>query len=185
MKKSSEVFFSVFDDICDLRGEVDVIQDEDMDDCVLISSYRNTPVDGSTCTITYGLSEVSHPEWLSSRPELFMCVNSLSQEWGQALGRAVLMWRHEYLFEQGSVIHYGKPISSGSSLDCFFLYTSDLIEHEDQRVDLAGVIVNVTQAYPIFTSEISLLRRIGSSAFFWDLGVQFDDINREPAVGPN
>lgn len=183
MKKSSEVFFSAFDELCDLKGRRDIIEGSGSLGKVLISSYPDTPVDGSTCTVTYGLSEVQHPEWIGGRPELFMCVNRPSLDWGHALGLSVLTWRREYLFEQGSVIHYGKPIVSSSGMDCFFLYTSDLIAPADQRVEMGGYAVNITQAYPIYQSEVSLLREVGSSAFFWDLGIDFGNVNRQPFVG--
>lgn len=185
MKKDSEVLFSVFDGLCDLKGDVEEIEASASEDRVLISSYRDTPVEGSTCTITYGLSEIRHPEWIGGRPELFMCVNSLSPEWGRALGLSVLMWRHESLFEQGSVVHFGRPISSDSELDGFFLYASDMIDQQDQRIDLRDRVVNVTQAYPIFGAEVPLLRRIGSSAFFWDLEIDFCDVSRKPSMGFN
>jgi hypothetical protein len=130
--------------------------------------YRDTPEEGMSTTVTYGLSEAHHPDWISGRPELIITVRSTSEEWGLAAGFFAASFRGERTFEYGSLFTLDEPISTESGMSALFAFAPAILDSGRWRVELSTKTLNLIGMYPLYPGEVDLYRRIGLERF-WKL----------------
>ena len=154
----------------------------DSDLPIIVAAYDAVPEPGCLTAFTFGLSSATHPEWINSRPELVISVNSTDYAWALAMGEMVNRGRSEHLFSYGSILNFGQPVSDESAMSAFLVFACDILEDEDITVSLNDRIVHISQIYPIYTEEISLIKKIGAEKFFSGLDIDFFDIRRPPVI---
>jgi hypothetical protein len=180
MSKTIDEYVRKIDALAAASGDVYEVTDTGECPPVWLVRYRDVPESGYSIAFTCGLSSVFHEEWRFGRPELLVCVNSCDLEWGIALGEVVRTFRAKRLFSIGSVFTLGDKIVESSGMDSFLMFVCTVLDEGDQQVMLEGRVINFVQAYPIYSSEIDLIRSQGAEAFFFDSGVDFIDVGRPP-----
>lgn len=145
--------------------------------------YRDVPDSGAITGVTYGLSEVAHPEWRAGRPELIITVDSTDVAWALALADVANALRGECPFAYGDVIDVGKRIASGSEMSAFVVFAPSILEREQfLGIDVGGPQpVNLAGMYPIYDTEREVIRRSGLEHFWNHPNFDLYDVKR-PAV---
>jgi len=148
--------------------------------------YRDVPGPGSIAAVTYGLSEMDHPEWILGRPELCIAVDSTDISWALAAGEVAARLRGKCPFGYGEVINFGEPIARDSAMSAFFVFAPSILQRKDYRgIDVGGPLpVNIAGLYPIYDSERALLDRMGLQRFWDHPNFDLYDVHR-PAVQAN
>jgi len=154
------------------------------EDHVSVVTYKDMPEPGHLTAFSYGLSTANHAEWTFSRPELMISVASKDASWALCMGEIIRNHRTDVLFEYGSVLVFGETIEDGCPMSSFLVFASNLLNAEQQRIALGKTIVNISQLYPIYDSEGDLVLELGAERFFFELGIEFENINRAPARRP-
>jgi hypothetical protein len=133
---------------------------------------------------TYGLSLVSHPEWLLGRPELFISMDSDKSDWVLAAGYIASAGRGKERYSAGDVFDLGDPISPDESeMSVLLLFVVTDLEPEFARVELPDGVINLVQLYPMYESELALLRDKGAAEILSTDDVNFHDPRRPPLNG--
>jgi len=183
MKRSREQFLTALNDLTGGNGELYEVADEG-EKAVTIAVYPDVPDPGRTIAFSFGLSCASHEEWAHGKPELMISVKSRDVSWALCMGEIIRAERARCLFEHGSILHFKETIEDGSPLTSFFVFASNLLDQDQRTIVLEDRTINVAQIYPIYESEAALIRELGIQRFFWDLGIEFEDVHRAPAVLP-
>ena len=105
--KNAEIFFQKIEGICGENGLLFKITDNEETPPISVVSYLNVPEAGCTTAFSFGLSSVCHKEWVNSRPELVISVNSLDISWPLAMGEIIRNGRDRCLFNYGMILHFG------------------------------------------------------------------------------
>jgi hypothetical protein len=154
---------------------------------VVCMVYRDIPEAGSITGLTYGLSEISHPEWLLGRPELTISVDSTDLAWPLAVADIANNLRGKCAFCYGDVINFGERISDESEMSAFFIFAPSILERESfldidvggpQRINLAGM-------YPIYDTERSIFSKIGLEEFWHHPNFDIYNVRRLAVDIPN
>ncbi len=131
--------------------------------------FEETPRPGYTVAVTYGLSLGTHPEWTGGRPELMICVNSPSEQWGEAVMRIALSFRGECPFAYGNILSYGDPITEEAGLSAFVAHAPALpgraLTPAETTIPLEDRTVHLVGMYPLYEGEVALIERIGLDGF--------------------
>jgi Suppressor of fused protein (SUFU) len=135
---------------------------------VVVMVYEDVPEAGHITGVTYGLSEVPHPEWRLGRPELIISVASTDVAWPLAVGELANQLRGDCPFAYGNVIDFGQPVTPQSGMTGFFVFAPSILEREDfLDVDVGGPQpVNLAGVFPIHPAEGALIRTAGLKAFW-------------------
>lgn len=149
---------------------------------VSVILFDDVPEEGVITSFTYGLSLFSHKEWLNGKPELLVSVKSDDDAWALAMGECVRRNGLTDLFSVGTVLNFGNQISEESGMSSFLIFFNSLLNQEDACINLQGDRINFVQLYPIYAEESELIRRIGPQRFFFDLGIDFSDVKRQPEM---
>jgi hypothetical protein len=146
--------------------------------------YRDAPEPGSITGVTYGLSEVSHPDWVLGRPELCISLDSSDVSWPLAAGEVVNQLRGKCPFLYGEVIDFGEAIADESAMSAFFVFAPSILRHQDYAgIDVGGSLpINIAGLYPIYGSERALIAGMGLERFWNHPNFDLYDVRR-PAVG--
>ncbi len=147
---------------------------------VVLMVYRDVPESGSITGITYGLSEVSHPDWVHGRPELCISLDSADVAWPLAAGEVVNELRGKCPFSYGEVINFRERISQESEMSALFVFAPSILEREDYLdVDVGGSQrINIAGLYPLYDSEIAVLEELGLERFWNDPHFDLYDVHR-------
>ena len=181
MSKPVEQYLDHVESILGGEGEFYKISDPD-EPLVAVVSYSDVPEAGCVTAFSYGLSSASIAEWKMSRPELVISVNSADVAWPLAMGEMIRNGRgREHLFAWGRVLDFGEPISNESDMSAFFMYKCMVLDETDVTVTLSDRRIHLSQIYPIFKEEITLIDMVGAQSFFDDFGIDFYDVQRQPA----
>ena len=130
--------------------------------------YENIPKKGMITGVTYGLSLIEYDEPKNERPELIISVKSEDVAWIKAITLLASQLRGDCPFTYGDAINFRERISMESNMDAFWIFAPDILEKEqflgidigtDYSINLAGI-------YPIYSSEIQLINRIGVEKFW-------------------
>lgn len=145
---------------------LDPLEDDGAD--VICIVYSDIPETDMITGLTYGLSEVSHPEWIYSRPELSITIDSSDIAWPLAIAEMARNLRGICSFRYGNVINFGEQISSESDMSGFLIFASAILGAETALgIDLGDEhSVSIAGAYPIYDSERAVIGEIGIGAFF-------------------
>lgn len=143
-----------------------------------ILSYPDEPVEGWRASFSYGLSSVDHPLWRLGKPELMICVNTLDDAWGLAVGFLAMQHRGDAAFAYGSTFELGHRVSGESAMTAFLAFASMDLPKDATHIKLSDRTLNLVQMYPIYEGEIELIRQAGPDAFLTGSAVDFHDIAR-------
>lgn len=155
-----------------------VITRPEEDPQIGVISYPEVPAPGHQTAFTFGLSTKRHPDWLYSRPELVISVNSLDAAWVVEVGFVAKMFRGQSDFGYGSTFRLYDPISDESGMSAFFIYAPLTIEPDCTAIELPDYVIILSQLYPIYHEEVDLIRRVGADKFFEDERIDLLDIHR-------
>ncbi|HVJ14496.1 MAG TPA: suppressor of fused domain protein [Polyangiaceae bacterium] len=142
--------------------------------------YREVPEPGMITGVTFGLSEVSRPEWLHARPELLIAVDSADIAWALAAAEAVNHLRGKRAFSYGEVIDFHQHVSEESAMSAFFVFAPAILERTsyagidvggEQPIDIAGL-------YPIYDSERAIIGQLGLETFWNHPDFDLYDVQR-------
>lgn len=145
--------------------------------------YRDLPEPGCITGVTYGLSEVAHPEWKAGRPELTISVRSSELAWALAAGRLANDLRGECPFCYGDVINFGEPVAEDSQMSACFVFAPSILDPEAYLgIDVGGrKELNIAGVYPIYDSEREALASLGLEAFWHHPSFDPYDLQRPAA----
>ncbi|WP_050725659.1 suppressor of fused domain protein [Vulgatibacter incomptus] len=111
-------------------------------------------------------------------------VRSMDHAWTWCIGEIVRNYRQEIDFSFGTVLHFGQQISDESPMTSFLIFTSTLLDADEQRTALSEWTIKLSQLYPIYQQEAAVIDEVGVERFFWGLGIDFDDVRRPPVKWP-
>ena len=80
----------------------------------------------------------------------------------------------------GSVINFKTQIAEESGMSAFLVFANSIFEDGDEVVKLGEERINIVQLYPIYESEMILIQKIGSEAFFFNREIDFFNVKRSP-----
>lgn len=168
--------------ICGDRGKFYKITDEGEVPPISVISFADVPESGCITAFSFGLSSVAHREWVNSRPELVISVNSLDSSWPLAMGELIRNGRDRCLFSYGMILNFGQAVSDESPMSYFLVYACTVLDESDLAVQLPDRKVHLSQLYPVHQSEVAMIKYIGAEKFVYHLGIDFFDIKRPPHV---
>jgi hypothetical protein len=130
--------------------------------------YRDIPEADHVTGVTYGLSEVPHPRWHSSRPELIISVQSTDTAWPLACAEMANRLRGSCPFGYGDVADFGAKIADGSELSAFLVFTPSILAPDRALgIDIGGEQpINLAGMHPIYDSERAVLAELGLERFW-------------------
>lgn len=177
-----EQYLQHIEGICGENGRFYKITDEGEFPPITVVSYADVPEAGCTTAFSFGLSSVDHSEWINSRPELVISVNSLDSAWPLAMGELIRNGRDHCLFSYGMILNFGQPVSDESPMSSFLVYACTVLDETDLTVQLSDRKVHLSQVYPIHQSEIPIIKDIGVEQFIHHLGIDLFDVNRQAYI---
>lgn len=153
---------------------------------VVAMVYYDVPEPGHITGVTYGLSEVSHPDWRLGRPELIISVKSTDDRWPLAVAEMANRLRGDCPFRYGNVINFGEPISPESDMSAFFVFAPSILERKDfLNIDVGGPqLLSLAGMYPIYPSEGEVIKTKGLEAFWHSEGFDLYSVTRPPITLP-
>jgi len=142
--------------------------------------YRDIPEAGHITGVTYGLSEVAHPDWHFSRPELIISVQSTDLAWPLAVAEMANQLRGKCPFVYGDVIDFGGKISEESAMSAFLVFVPSILERGAHRgIDVgAEQPVHISGMHPLYESEPAVVTEIGLDRFWKHPNFDLYDVHR-------
>lgn len=131
--------------------------------------YKDFPKKGFTTGLTYGLSLKFYPGWKFSRPELCICVESDNIDWAQATGYIANSLRGSCPFFYGQTIDFEGYVSQDSEIDAFLLFAPSIFDKKEDYTNIEvgeDYKISIVQLYPIYSSELPVLKQIGLKSFW-------------------
>lgn len=174
-----EPYLKHIEGICGDNGRFFKITDEGELPPISVISYADVPESGCTTAFSFGLSSVAHREWVNSRPELVISVNSLDVAWPLAMGELIRNGRDHCLFSYGMILNFGQPVSDESPMSRFLVYACTVLDEKDLTIDLPDRKVHLSQIYPIHQSEVAVIKDLGVETFVHRLGLDLFDVKRQ------
>ena len=141
--------------------------------------FDRVPGPASVTAFTSGISSVIHPAWKYGRPEMVLSIDSVDPAWWSALGLTAKRLRGICPFSYGNTLRCGRPISGQSEMSAFFLFWPTILQKDEWHLTMSTGIINLVQAYPIFTEESGMISRIGAENFFMQDDVDFSNPARK------
>ncbi len=92
--------------------------------------YRDTPEPAMVTGVTYGLSEVSHPDWKYGRPEMMITVESADIRWAKVIAFVASRLRGDCPFRYGDTINFREQVAPESAMNAFFVFAPSIIDNE-------------------------------------------------------
>jgi len=107
-----------------------------------------------------------------------ICVNTLDDAWGLAVGFLAMQHRGAAAFAYGSTFGLGHRVSAESAMTAFLAFAPMDLPKEATHIVLSDRTLNLVQMYPIYEGEIELIQQTGPDAFLTGSAVDFHDIAR-------
>ncbi len=107
-----------------------------------------------------------------------ICVNSLDDGWGLAVGFLAMQHRGKAAFAYGSTFELGHRVSMESAMTAFLAFAPTDLPKEATHIKLSDRTLNLVQMYPIYEGEIELVQHAGPVEFLTRSAVDFHDIAR-------
>ncbi|MES2996256.1 MAG: suppressor of fused domain protein [Verrucomicrobiota bacterium] len=180
--KKIESYLQHIEGICGDRGKFYKITDEGEAPPISVISFADVPESGCLTAFSFGLSSIAHREWVNSRPELVISVNSLDSSWPLAMGELIRNGRDRCLFSYGMILNFGQPVSEESLMSYFLVYACTVLDESDLAVHLPDRKVHLSQLYPVHQSEVAIIKDVGAEKFVHHLGIDLFDVKRAPHV---
>jgi hypothetical protein len=151
---------------------------------VVCMAYPEVPEPGHITGVTYGLSEVPHPEWRFGRPELVISVASTDVAWPLAIAEMADQLRGRCPFCYGNVIDFGAQVSDESEMSAFFVFTPSILEKSDfLDIDVGGdKPLNLAGMYPIYDSERAVFVELGLERFWHHPSFELYNVKRPKVI---
>ncbi|OXA88409.1 hypothetical protein B0A66_15500 [Flavobacterium hercynium] len=148
---------------------------------VSVMMYKDVPEQGFITGITYGLSLVEHPEWKLGRQELCISVESTDENWAKVIGFVAEKLRGDCPFLYEQTINFREQISKDSEMDAFFVFAPSTLDRDDYlNIDIGlDYKINIAGFYPIYSSEIEVIEKIGLKDFWHHPNFDNYAVNRE------
>jgi hypothetical protein len=144
--------------------------------------YHNIPEKGFTTAFTYGLSLGNHASWKLGRPELSITVQSDKRDWADAAVYLANQLRSKCPFTYGETINFHAQICPDSNMDAFFVFAPSILERADYMNIEVGTDykIHIAGLYPIYSSELPILHKMGLKDFWHHPKFDMYDIHRSP-----
>jgi hypothetical protein len=175
-----EPYLQHIEGICGDGGKFYKITDEGETPPISVISFADVPEPGCVTAFSFGLSSIAHREWVNSRPELVISVNSLDSSWPLAMGELIRNGRDRCLFSYGMILNFGQPVSDESAMSCFLVYACTVLDEADLTVQLPDRKVHLSQLYPVYQSEAAIIKDVGVERFVHHLDIDLFDVKRRP-----
>ncbi len=182
MKRNSDIYFDNVDALAGATGNYFLISPRGELPVVSVVSYKDVPEKGCITSFSYGLSSRSRPEWIHSRPEFIISVRSEDSAWGQCMGEIIYQLDSDGRVAYGTVINFKEQVCDESQMTSFLIFCPSLLLGDDAKMVLPDRIIHFSQLYPIYESEAEVIHRVGAEHFFCNMGIDFTDVKRAPAV---
>jgi hypothetical protein len=143
---------------------------------IFVFFYENLPEPGCMSAITYGLSESNHQDWLLSRPEIIITLESFDKSWGLAAAFFASSFQGIKPFSYGDLFTLDEPISSESDMMGFFVFAPAFLNQEQSTIQLSTKKISLKGMYPLYKEEVDLFHQIGLETF-WKSNDDFDIYN--------
>ncbi|MGE8380390.1 MAG: suppressor of fused domain protein [Sphingobacterium sp.] len=143
--------------------------------------YENIPEKGMITSFTYGLSLGNHPDWKNGRPELTLTVRSDNFSWGRVVGYLANQLRDKCPFSYGDPIDFQEKISDDSEMDGFLVFAPSIFKNKSDYNNLdigAKYKIYIKGIYPIYSSEIEVMPKLGFERFWKHPNFDLYNINR-------
>ncbi len=164
MKKNDIIFENYLNTICGFVDTPPTIYD--ICDDIKIIAFYNEPEKNNSVFFSYGLSSMQKDDWIYSKPEMILCVESLEKDWGITMGKIIMKVSAELSFTYGDLFYWERPISHDTYMDSFFVFANSLIDEEDSYINLADRKIHFSEMYPFYEPEKEIIYRIGVEKFF-------------------
>jgi hypothetical protein len=163
----AEAFLSWADERADGKSAQFKLFDEGGRPSITAIWYRDCPSPGWGTGLTYGASVSGNPG-----VELMIVIRSRDPVWGWALAYFVDHHRDEIQHIQvGDTINWHEPIARHTTMDAFVIGPAVGAPDGEEIVHLDhDDHVNLLQAFPVYSSELALIRDLGIKAFAQSLG---------------
>lgn len=139
---------------------------------VVAYRYAGVPDASMQAVFSYGVSLSEQAVWTHGRPELSLALRSLVPDWAATVAELAERLRTTCPFSYGTTIDWGRPLSSDTGLDAWLCFSPAVLTRGTARVDVGRDLpVNIQGVYPIYASEIDIMRREGLATFWrrdWD-----------------
>jgi len=147
--------------------------------------YRDIPEADHVTGVTYGLSEVTHPRWKSSRPELILSVQSTDTAWPLAVAETANRLRGTCPFGYGDIIGFGGKIAEESELSGFLVFTPSILAPDMALgIDVGGELpIDIAGVHPIYDGERAVLAELGLDGFWKHPHFDRYDVHRPAVTG--
>lgn len=166
-KSRAERFPDALDELFQVEPEFFIVEKRTPERPALTAIvYRDVPEQGTITGITYGLSEVPHPDWKHGRPELIISVDSSDTAWPLAVADMAANLRGKCPFCYGDVINFGEQVSDESDMSAFLVFAPSILDREDTVIDVGDWKINLAGVFPIYDSERDVYSKIGLEAFW-------------------
>ncbi len=183
MPRDSEIFLNYIEGIF---GPAELIKKHECPHGgppVFVFVYRDTPEKGMITGVTYGLSTYPHPEWVNSRPEMIISVESDDEMWAWNAAYFCAEFRGEKRFSYGDVFTTDSSLTDDTKMDGLLIFAQSILDPEVQSVQLNDYKVHLSQFYPIYSSELDVYNQIGLERFWKHEGFGMYDPKRPPIQG--
>lgn len=175
-----EIYKEKIRGVCGEEGDEWRISDDGEDPPVHVILHKGVPGEGYQTSFSFGLSSLNHPDWIHSRPELVLCVESKDPLWSAAMGEMIRMGWGGSNFTWSKMFNFGSPIAKDSGMDSFLIHACTVLDEEDLTIVLPDRKIHLSQVYPMYHSEVQLAMRIGVEAFLDRVGDDLLNIHRVP-----
>jgi len=144
--------------------------------------YENVPEKGMITSFTYGLSLGNHPDWKNGRPELTLTVKSENFSWGRISGHLANWLRDKCPFSYGDPIDFQERISDDSEMDGFLVFAPSIFKNKSDYDNLdigTKYRIYIKGIYPIYSSEIEVMPKLGFEKFWKHPNFDLYNVNRK------
>mgnify|MGYP003606890248 CR=1 FL=1 len=144
--------------------------------------YENVPEKGMITSFTYGLSLGNHPDWKNGRPELTLTVKSDNFSWARVSGYLANWLRNKCPFSYGDPINFQEKIADDSEMDGFLVFAPSIFKNKSDYDNLdigANYKIYIKGIYPIYSSEIEVMPKLGFEKFWKHPNFDLYNVNRK------
>lgn len=138
------------------------------------------PNPGVMTVATAGVSGLYHPSWIAGRPELILSIRSRESGWDASLAEMITKLWGRSAFQWGDTCRMRHQLAADTNMSAFFFFLPISLDENERTHDFEDYRVNITQAYPVYDSEVDVISRRGAEWFFEEADVDLLDPSRSP-----
>jgi hypothetical protein len=179
---NAEIYLDI---LTQMFGEPYVIRKVEVSDGgtpVHVFFWRDLPEEGTLTSVTYGLSESSHPDWKNGKCELIVSLDTTDEDWGIAAGIFAASYRGKKAFTYGSIFTTDNPISKESDMNGFFTFAPSFLDKAQAQIQLPDYDIFLTGMYPVYREEIAVYKEIGLEKFWHHKNLDMYNVHRARVI---